>query len=117
MRRTLSPNKFYLDTCSSFHMSFTRKHMRCQVAEVSQKLSGNCNANNTHSHSTQKGWIGRLFHVWLVENGITNIMSVGLLEQEDFHISYQTGGDWVVQMPQGKSLRFQRDTGMCHGFP
>ena len=113
-RRTLSPDKLYLDTCSSFHMCFTKKHMR-QVVEVGQKLSGDCNAGTTYS--SQKGWVGRLFHVWLVENGIANVLSVGQLEQEGFHISYETGGDWVVRTPEGKSLRFQRDTGMTHGFP
>ena len=65
VRRTLNPDRLYLDTCSSFHMCFTKKHMR-QIVEVSKKLSGDCKTGT--KHSSQKGSIGRLFHVWLVEN-------------------------------------------------
>ena len=39
------------------------------------------------------------------------------LEKECFHISYETDRNWVVRTPQGKLLRFQRDTGICHRFP
>ena len=90
-RRTLSPDRLYLNTCSSFHMCFTRKHMR-EVEALSKQLSGDCNAETTHSN--KKGWLlGCLFYVWLVENRIANVLSVGLLEKEGFHISYETGSN------------------------
>ena len=32
------------------------------------------------------------------------------------HISNETGGNCVIHTPQGKSLRFQHDTGICLRF-
>ena len=113
-RETLSEDRLYLDTCSSFHMCFNAKHL-AEVTRLMVQLKGDCNAGTTRSR--EKGWLAGLFHMWLVKNGIANVLSVGQLEKDGFKISYETGGDWVVRTPNGKSLKFKRDTGMCYGFP
>ena len=114
VRATLSEDRLYLDTCSSFHMCFNAKYL-AKVQRLMMQLKGDCNAGTTGSR--EKGWLASIFHMWLVRNGIVNVLSVGQLEKDGFKISYETGGDWVVRTPNGKSLKFKRDTGMCYGFP
>jgi len=56
--------------------------------------------------------------MWLNENGIANLLSVGLLEAEGYKIEYKTGGDWTVTTPNGEVIIFQRESeGVLQGFP
>lgn len=77
-RETLYEDFIYLDTCSSFHMCFNAKHL-AEVKQQMVRLKGDCNAGSTSSR--EKGWLGVLFHMWLVRNGIAKILSVEQLKK------------------------------------
>ena len=49
-RRTLRDDRLYLDTCSSFHMCFSKKYLG-EVDKVLVQLRGECNAGTTKSLS------------------------------------------------------------------
>ena len=51
-RRTLDPNKLYLDSTSSFHQMFTDEHLD-EIKQVEVVLRGHCNAGT--SFSDEKG--------------------------------------------------------------
>ena len=113
-RAKLDEDKIYLDTCSSYNQMFTRKHLS-NVSDSEYSLTGSCNAGTTVSK--KKGWY-KGFHMWLNENGIANLLSVGLLEAEGYKIEYKTGGDWTVTTPNGEVIIFQRESeGVLQGFP
>jgi hypothetical protein len=114
-RKTLNPHRLYLDSTSSFHQVFTDKHLdHLKMAVVT--LHADCNAGN--NFATKKGWFQDLFHLWLVRNGIANLLSPPQLEDDSFTISYHTGGNWIITTPQGKDITFHREPdGICHGFP
>ena len=76
-RQTLNEDFMYLDSTSSFHHMFTDKHL-LDVEKVAIRLRGECNAGTTHSN--EKWWFKDLFHMWLVRNGITNLLSLPRLE-------------------------------------
>ena len=42
------------------------------------------------SHANEKGWHGELFNMWLVNNGIANLLSVPQLERDGFVLTYDT---------------------------
>ena len=52
-RETLHEDRCYLDSCSSFHLVFTRKHLS-DVTKMMTRLKGDCNAGTTYS--SLKGW-------------------------------------------------------------
>jgi hypothetical protein len=53
-----------------------------------------------------------------MRNGITNLLSLPLLEEDGFTVSYQTSGEWIVTAPHGKEIIIHRKTNnVCHGFP
>ena len=54
--------------------------------------------------------------MWIVESGITNLLSVPHLEANVFTIDYKTKRDWVVTTPEGKEIMFKKDTGKCKRF-
>ena len=80
-RRTLDPNKLYLDSTSSFHQMFTDEHLE-DIKQVEVVLSGHCNAGT--SFSDEKGVYLDLFKMWLVKNGIANLLSLPRLERDVF---------------------------------
>ena len=61
------------------------------MQECKNSLTGSCNFGTTMSNS--KGWY-KGFHMWLVKNGIANLLSMGLLEEKAYTIKYETGGEW-----------------------
>ena len=71
-RRTLDPNKLYLDSTSSFHQMFIDKHLE-DIKQVEVVRRGYCNAGT--SYSDEKGVYLDLFEMWLVKNGIANLLS------------------------------------------
>ena len=77
-RETLSEDRLYLNTCSSFHMCFNAKYL-AKVQRLMMQLKGDCNTGTTRSR--EKGWLASLFHMWLVRNGIANVLSVEQLEK------------------------------------
>ena len=72
-REQLNPDHLYLDSTSSFHHMFDAKHLD-DVQTVSTILRGSCN-DGTKLY-TEKGCYKGLFHMWLVRNGITNLLSL-----------------------------------------
>ena len=82
----IDENRVYLDSSSSFHQIFTKKHLR-DVKTTITRLKGYCNAITTYSK--RKGW-SQGFHMWLVESGIVNLLSVTQFEANSFIIDYNT---------------------------
>ena len=58
------------------------------VKKFSTILRGSCNVGTTFSD--EKGWYKGLFHMWLVRNGIANLLSLPQLESEGYCIIYDT---------------------------
>ena len=56
------------------------------VKKVSTILCGSCNAGTTFSE--EKGWYKGLFSMWLVCNGIENLLPLPKLESEGYRITY-----------------------------
>ena len=113
-RETLKPSYLYLDSMSSFNQMFEDKHL-LDVKEVGVTLRGKCNAGTIFSN--EKGILLNMFSMWLVRNGIANLLSVPCLEREGCQITYDTNASWVVRCPNGLTLQFKKDTGVCEGFP
>jgi hypothetical protein len=75
-------------------------------------LCADCNAGT--NFATKKGWYRNLFDLWLIRNGIANLLSLPQLEADGFTVSYHTGGNWIVTTPQGKEITFHRkENGVC----
>ncbi len=102
-RKTLDPQRLYLDSTSSFRQVFTKEHLdnRCLTGAT---LRADCYAGT--NFATKKGWYRDLFDLWLVRNGIANLLSLPQLEADGFTVSYHTGGNWIVMTPQGKEITF-----------
>jgi hypothetical protein len=83
---------------------------------TSATLRANCNTGA--NFTTKKGWYHDLFDLWLVCNGIANLLSLSQLEVDGFTVSYHTGGNWIVTTHRGKEIAFLREeNGVCRGFP
>ena len=77
-------------------------------------MNGNCNAVTTRM--TKRGYYGRLL-VWLNENGIANLISISKLEADGYVVKTDTKGEWQIVNPEGETIPFQSDKGMCVGMP
>ena len=74
-RKTLDPQQLYLNSTSSFHQVFTKEHLDSfWLAGVT--LHADCNVGT--DFATKKGWYRNLFDLWLVSNGIANLLSLPL---------------------------------------
>ncbi len=115
MCKTLDPQQLYLNSTSSFHQVFTEEHLdNLRLARTT--LRANCNAST--NFATKKGWYRNLFDLWLVRNGIGNLLSLPQLEADGFTVSYHTGGNWIVTTPHGDKITFHREEdGVCRVFP
>ena len=109
---TLDAHKIYVDSCATYHSSFLR-WMLGNVHQVSTVLQ--VNYNDGVSTSDEKRFFG-LLDFWLNGQGITNIISIPLLDKDEYVIDYKTNRDWVVTTPEGKTISFQKDVGMCKGI-
>ena len=96
---TLELWKLYLDICATYHTAFVTM-MLDDMGESGTTLVGNCKAGVTSS--TQKGYYGK-FHMWINKNDMSNLLSIPYLEQEGYHIKYDSDEEWVVKTPRGKS--------------
>jgi hypothetical protein len=112
---TLDPHRLYLDSTSSFHQVFTEEHLdNLRLAGATLRANYNTGTN----FATKKGWYSNLFDLWLVRNGIANLLSLPQLEADGFTISYHTGGNGIVTTPQGREITFhQEKNGVCCRFP
>ena len=69
------------------------------------------------SHANEKGWYGVLFNMWIVRNGIANLLSVPQLEHEGFVLTYDTRTTWHIHCPDGKAIALDRELGgVCDRF-
>ena len=111
-RLTLQWWKVYLDSCATYHTFFVKEFLK-NIVENKGTMNGNCNAGETKI--TKRGYFGKL-RVWLNENGIANLLSIPQLEKDGYSVSTNKG-QWKVFTPEGNTIRFKRDTGMCVGMP
>ena len=63
------------------------------------RLKVDCNCSTTYS---KPKCCNQGFHMWLVDSGIENLLSVTHLEADGFTIDYKTKRDWVVTTPEGE---------------
>jgi hypothetical protein len=113
--KTLDPQWLYLNSTSSFHQVFTEEHLD-NLCLAGATLCADCNTGT--NFATKKGWYCNLFDLWLVHNGIANLLSLPQLEADGFTVSCHTGENWIVTTPQGKEITFhQEENGVCRGFP
>ena len=89
-----------------FPQGINYKHMR-DVTTTMMCLKVGCNTGTTYSK--RKGW-WQCFHVWLVESGISNLLSVPQHEADGFTIYYNTKRDWFVTTPEGEQIVFKKYT-------
>ena len=54
--------------------------------------------------------------VCLNEKGIANLISIPELEADGYVIKTDTNGEWQVVTPQGETIPFKRDKGICVGM-
>jgi hypothetical protein len=69
--KTLDPQWLYLNSTSSFHQVFMEEHMN-NLCLAGATFCANCNAGT--NFATKKGWYRDLFDLWLVRNGIANLL-------------------------------------------
>ena len=112
-RKTLDPNKLYLDSTSSFHQMFTEQHLE-DIKKSDVTLKGHCNAEP--SYSDEKGRYHDLFELWLVRHGIANLLSIPRLEKDGFRVTYDTLTTWEIHCPDEKIITLKCDTGLCDRF-
>jgi len=82
---------------------------------VGTTLRGECNAGEVFSN--EKGMLLDMFCMWLVQHGIANLLSIPCLERDGYQVSYDTKTCWLVKCPNGLTLKFKKDVGVCEGFP
>jgi hypothetical protein len=87
--------------------SLVIKEFLSDVHKDKSTMNGSFNAG-TVSTST-KGWYGNV-EVWLNKKGITNLLSIPMLEAAGYLVSTHTHGDWAGASPKGKNITFKRDT-------
>jgi hypothetical protein len=114
-RKTVNPHCLYLDSTSSFHQVFTKEHLNhLKLAGVTLRVDCNAGMN----FAMEKGWYQNLFHLWLVRNGIANLLSLLQLEEDGSTISYLTSGKWIVITPHGEGIIFHHEiNGIFCSFP
>ena len=74
-----------------------------------------CNADV--SHADEKVLCSSILDMWLMRNGIANIISLPRLENDGFHVTYDTLKSWVVHFPDGTPIFFKRYNALCDQFP
>ena len=111
-REKLDRNCVYLDSCLSFYQVLTKKILR-NVKTTMMHLKGDCNTGTTYPK--RKCW-WQVFHIWIVESSITNLLRVLQLKADGFTINYNTERDQVLTTPEGEKIVFKKDTGKCKGF-
>ena len=102
-RRTMDPNKFYLDSAATYHNMFIKWYLK-NIRDAGRILRGNCNAGV--KVCSQVGDLG-IFKMWLNEGGIANLLSIPQLEKNGFRVTTDTHGEWVIHSPQGEKLQFK----------
>jgi hypothetical protein len=85
-RHQLDKWKIYLDGCSTYNTIFN-KDLLMDVTEGGAYMIGRCNAGTTKTNKT--GMLGTI-KCWYNQDGITNILSIHVLEKLRYRIRYDT---------------------------
>ncbi len=110
----LIKGRIYLDSMSSFNQVFTDKHLS-EVSKVGVTLRDKCNAGVVYSD--KKGFVLDMFNMWLVQNGIANLLSIPCLIHDGYCVAFDLLKALFVYCPDGRVLKFKTDVGTCKGFP
>ncbi len=84
------------------------------IHEVDTYLTGHCNTGSLIYK--KRGYLG-LFEMWFNHDGMANLLYTPQLVEDGYQIDYNIRRDWVVTDPQGKKIKFKRDTGLCDCMP
>jgi hypothetical protein len=99
----------------SFHQVFTVENLD-KLRFAGAIFCADCNVGT--NFTTKKGWYCNLFDLWLVRNGIADLLSFPQLEADGFMVSYHIGGNWIITTPQDKEITFHRkENSVCRGLP
>eukprot|EP00804_Cyclotella_cryptica_P004287 CCRYP_013486-RA/>CCRYP_013486-RA protein AED:0.93 eAED:0.93 QI:0/0/0/0.5/0/0/2/0/352 len=112
-RKTCDRNKAYLDTCCTNHTCFASEHLK-DIHITGVVLKQHCNAG---TNMTAKAGFWRNIKFWLNKNGIANLISAPQLESDGYKLEYKSGMGWLAHGPDGKTIMFKRDSGLCGGMP
>eukprot|EP00804_Cyclotella_cryptica_P008701 CCRYP_018547-RA/>CCRYP_018547-RA protein AED:0.32 eAED:0.32 QI:0/-1/0/1/-1/1/1/0/427 len=112
-RKTCDRNKAYLDTCCTNHSCFAAEHLE-NIHDTGVVLKQHCNAG---TNTTGKAGFWRNIKFWYNEGGIANLISAPQLESDGYILEYVTTLGWLVHGPDGKTMIFKRDSGLCGGMP
>jgi len=107
-------NKLNLGACLSFCQIFTAMHLD-EINKVSTTLRGRCNTGT--ATSDEKSMYLSLFEIWLIHNGIANLLSVAQLELDGFRLMYAVCTTWYIYCPDGTVLKLKRNKGLCECSP
>ena len=66
--------------------------------------------------SNKKGVLLDMFCMWLVRNEIANLLSIPCRERDGYRVTYDTSTYWLINCPNGLTLKFKKDVGVCEGF-
>ena len=112
-KRTLCWWKCYLDSCALYYTFFSEEFLT-NVEESDATTTRRCNSVTTVIK--MKG-IYDDFQVWLNKKGITNLISIPMLEGSGYILTTHTHADWFVTTPEGKDITFNCDKEVCTGMP
>ena len=112
-RKTCDRNKAYLDTCCTNHSCFAAEYMR-NIQKTGVMLKQHCNAGTS---MTGRARFWRNLRFWYNEEGIANLISAPQLESEGYMLEYATELGWLAHGPDGKTMMFKKDKGLCGGIP
>ncbi len=73
--------------------------------------------NTGKVYFNKKGMLLNMFHMWLVRYGVASLLSIPCLECDWIGVAYDTNTCWLVDGPNGLTLKFKKDVGICEGFP
>ena len=102
-----------MDSCALYHTFFAKEFPK-NTHEVGATMNGRCSAGTTRTNN--RGSYGD-FKVWLNEKGIANLISIPMLEASGYTVSTHTKGEWKVVTPEGDTIPFKQNTGLCAGMP
>ena len=113
MRMTCDWNKAYLDTCCTNHSCFASEFLT-DIHDTGVILKKHCNAG---TNMTGKAGFWRNIRFWYNEHGIANLISAPQLEDDGYKLEYATNIGWMAHGPDGNTMIFRRDKGLCNGMP
>ena len=89
------------------------KHHLDQIKKVGVTL---CDMWNTGEvYGNEKGVLLDLFNMWLMRQGIANLLSNNVLERDSHRVTHDTYADRMLYCKNGPTLKFKRDKGVCGG--